>query len=95
MACAWCALEPIAELQHFTVARRTRRSRCISAHSPKLQVVPYQIWMLQRLEETLLMDQQGALPAFLASLRLSELLELPALLEGARVRKQGGLIFSI
>jgi hypothetical protein len=54
-------------------------------------VVPYHIWMLQRVEETVLMDEAGALPSFLRALQDgSELLDLPQLLDGCRVRKLRG-----
>ena len=63
-------------------------------------VVPYQIWMLQRLERALdacTASESGraAIEGFLADFaRGPELLELDSLLAGCRVRKDGGRLFS-
>jgi len=63
-------------------------------------VVPYQVWMLQRLADVLgdctaSAGGRAAVEAFLESFeRGPELLELDALLAGCRVRKEGGRLFS-
>ena len=63
-------------------------------------VVPYQIWMLQRLEGVLdacVASESGraATEAFLADFAWGpELLELDSMLAGCRVRKDGGRLFS-
>lgn len=63
-------------------------------------VIPYQIWMLQRVEEALNLcrassEGEKSVAAFLASFPGgAELLELEALLAGCRVRKDGALLFS-
>jgi len=63
-------------------------------------VVPYQIWMLQRLEAALapcLATAEGrrALESFLGQFRDgTELLALDSILAGCRVRKQGARLFS-
>ena len=63
-------------------------------------VVPYQIWMLQRLERALdacTASESGraAIEGFLARFdRGAEFLELDSLLAGCRLRKQGGRLFS-
>jgi hypothetical protein len=60
-------------------------------------VIPYQIWMLQRVEDTVLADGRGALRELLDRLDGGAALDgarLTALLTGCRVRKEGGLLFS-
>lgn len=61
-------------------------------------VVPYQMWMLQRIESVLAElgeEERGALRRFLEGFEGGgELLELSALLEGCRVRKRGALLFA-
>jgi hypothetical protein len=59
-------------------------------------VVPNQIWMLQRLEAALAEADGDVLASWLACFDQGpELLELEASLRGCRVRKQGGLLFSV
>ena len=64
-------------------------------------VVPYQIWMLQRLEKLLdravaTRDGRDRVEALLGRFeRGPELLELRTRLAGCRVRKQGGRLFSL
>lgn len=59
-------------------------------------VVPNQIWMLQRLEAALAEADGDILASWLACFDQGpELLELEASLRGCRVRKQGGLLFSV
>jgi glutathione S-transferase len=64
-------------------------------------VIPYQIWMLQRVAGALARScpdasSRDALAAFLAQFdRGQELLELDDLLKGCRVRKQGALLYSL
>ena len=64
-------------------------------------VVPYQMWMLQRLEGAIARASaheggEAALRAFLAGFpRGEELLDLASLLDGCRVRKQGALLYSL
>ena len=60
-------------------------------------VIPYQIWMLQRVEETVLADESGALRDLSGRLDGGAALDgarLTALLANCRVRKEGGLLFS-
>jgi hypothetical protein len=63
-------------------------------------VVPYQIWMLQRVEQALSAcvasgTGRASIEALLAGFaRGPELLELDALLAGCRVRKEGARLFS-
>ncbi len=63
-------------------------------------VIPYQIWMLQRIERVLertIASSRGIdeISALLQRFpRGVELLELATRLEGCRVRKQGGLLYS-
>lgn len=63
-------------------------------------VIPYQIWMMQRLESVIgqvLQSDPGrsAMEDFAVPFaRGSELLELSKLLEGCRVRKEGALLFA-
>lgn len=59
-------------------------------------VIPYQIWMLQRIEEMSLRngDAVPRLMPLLSRLRDGvDLLHLPDLLDGCRVRKEGGRIY--
>jgi glutathione S-transferase len=64
-------------------------------------VVPYQVWMLQRIEAALractLSDEgRESVTALLSGFPAgAELLELGARLEGCRVRKQGALLYSV
>ena len=64
-------------------------------------VIPYQLWMLQRVEQALdkaLATAFGreSIEKFLAQFpRGSELLQLADLLRGCRVRKQGALLYSV
>jgi glutathione S-transferase len=63
-------------------------------------VVPYQVWMLQRLADVLRECTEGlgrqSIDRFLKPFdRGSELLELDALLKGCRVRKEGGRLYSV
>ncbi len=63
-------------------------------------VMPYHVWMLQRLSDVLRecgdsASQRSAIEGLLAGFPGGgELLELDRLLGGCRVRKQGGLLFS-
>jgi len=63
-------------------------------------VVPYQIWMLQRIETVIAKGRstaagERALSGFLGTLPGgAELLELGRLLEGCRIRKEGARLFS-
>lgn len=58
-------------------------------------VVPYQMWMLDRLEAALADADPGSLRDWLARFeRGEEILELDTRLEGCRVRKDGGRLFS-
>ncbi len=69
--------------------------------SGRRMVIPYQIWMLQRVERVLAActaDAAGraALTSLLSGFEGGpELLELGPLLAGCRIRKQGGRLFSI
>lgn len=54
-------------------------------------VVPYQVWMMQRLETAVQADVKTLLERL--GQHGNELLELPKLLEGCRVQKVGGLIY--
>merc|ERR1712039_114520 len=57
-------------------------------------VIPYQIWMLQRLEGTLQCLDAASARAFLEQFDgASDLTSLPALLARCRVNKVGGTIF--
>lgn len=64
-------------------------------------VIPYQIWMLQRVAEAVSRScadatSRGSLASFLAKFEHGEeLLGLGDLLEGCRVRKRGALLYSI
>ena len=64
-------------------------------------VIPYQIWMLQRVERVLAACTAGAAGRAAIEELLTgfeggpELLELGRLLAGCRIRKQGGRLFSI
>merc|ERR1712232_39102 len=58
-------------------------------------VVPYQVWMLQRLAAVLYESNDAVIKAFLEKLRCGpELLELPSMLVGCRVRREGGLLYA-
>jgi glutathione S-transferase len=69
--------------------------------SGRRMVIPYQIWMLQRVEQVLAAcsaDAAGraAVEGLLAGFEGgSELLELGGLLAGCRIRKAGGRLFSV
>ena len=64
-------------------------------------VIPYQIWMLQRVAEALAnaTAREAGLKALSELLGTSEsgleLLELDTLLAGCRVRKEGALLYSV
>ncbi len=64
-------------------------------------VVPYQVWMLQRLADAVARSSaddasHGALAAFFSKFEGgSEMLGLNALLEGCRVRKEGARLYSV
>ena len=69
--------------------------------SGRRMVVPYQIWMLQRLEEAIArcaasVSGRKALEDLLGRFEGGqELLDVGVLLAGCRVRKQGGLLYSV
>jgi len=69
--------------------------------SGRRMVIPYQIWMLQRVERVLAActtDAPGraAIEELLAGFEGGpELLELARLLAGCRIRKEGGRLFSL
>ncbi|MCP3984479.1 MAG: glutathione S-transferase [bacterium] len=64
-------------------------------------VIPYQVWMLQRIEATLAKatstaEGRGALAKLLGSFpRGGEILDLSTLLAGCRIRKEGALLYSV
>ena len=64
-------------------------------------VIPYQIWMLQRVEQALdravaTATGRESIETFLAQFpRGSEILKLADLLKDCRVRKQGALLYSV
>ena len=71
------------------------RGRPGGASHGRRMVVPYQVWMLQRLEPTI---QQHSAEVGTVLRRVEggmQLLELPTLLSGCRVRKQGGRIYAL
>merc|ERR1712008_75630 len=58
-------------------------------------VNPYHIWMLQRVDAAMKESDTEMLRAFLEQIDNGiELFQLPALLRGCRVRKDGGLIYA-
>jgi len=58
-------------------------------------VVPYQVWMLQRLELSMRGGDQNELALWLSAFRRGEeVLSLSVLLGSARVKKKGGLLYS-
>eukprot|EP00450_Noctiluca_scintillans_P016197 CAMPEP_0194522542 /NCGR_PEP_ID=MMETSP0253-20130528/57146_1 /TAXON_ID=2966 /ORGANISM="Noctiluca scintillans" /LENGTH=502 /DNA_ID=CAMNT_0039366989 /DNA_START=57 /DNA_END=1566 /DNA_ORIENTATION=+ len=57
-------------------------------------VIPYQVWMLQRVEATLqACKDRAVLEDFLARLGGSDMLQLGTMLDGCRVSKKGGLVY--
>lgn len=63
--------------------------------SARRMVVPYQMWMLQRLEAALSDSDTKVLGNWLTRFeRGEEILELDSRLDGCRVRKEGGRLFS-
>ena len=58
-------------------------------------VVPYQIWMLQRLEAMMVETERGNLTTWLERFENGrEILTLSDRLQGCTVDKRGGLLFS-
>jgi hypothetical protein len=72
----------------------------IAGAKGRRMVIPYQVWMLERLAEALRLasSSEGGRDALAALLgrfeRGAELLELDALLEGCLLQKNGALLFS-
>lgn len=59
-------------------------------------VVPYQVWMLQRLAAAMGECNDAVMRDFLGRLNGGkDLLQLPSLLSGCRVRKDGGLLYAV
>ena len=58
-------------------------------------VVPYQIWMLVRIEDAMTSANRQALSSWLGEFPSGqEILDLQSRLQGCRVRKHGGRLFS-
>lgn len=87
--------------EHQTAGGALTHSFSIGGIESERMVVPYQIWMLGRLERAMApalasAASRAALESLLASWRGGEdLLDLATRLEGCRVRKQGARLYSV
>lgn len=89
--------EPGGPLTHTFTLPFDREGRYVGDTARSIKetrmVLPYQIWLLQRLEKTIRQSEKHAIRGFLSSIDGLELLDLTSILRKCRVKKINGEIF--